>query len=329
MTDLKLFPGPRLDRRHWSDDNDSGVGAWNTHDVTARANEYLFSDVAVDPAVTLADVFALVGPDPVMQMVFRQDFVKELCEEAKKGPVVRADEEPWEKIEYLELYQAWSHDTATHEFHGAGRFQLHGVGILQEADVSQDGYVTYKKGERINWGVSLSPVRELLHLPVRVRQDVEISEADMDAKAYGKIILKGSCPRITLGTFIHEVLWELSWHGSPAESEKVGDDLRSQMDEVNAGTAELVSGEDVFESLGFTPDKVVYAQFFENSELFTRHEIYSALHALEDDEPAQAGLGQGASPLLTLRAGFGDLPGRTLRKLIREARHLDRKSKRA
>jgi hypothetical protein len=112
MSELQLFPGPRLVRKSWVYDREKGIGEWVSSDVTDRAFEYLFQELAVDSDVTLADVFGLVMDEPIMQAVFRQEFVAELCAEVRKGPVVKAGE-PWEKIEFLELYQLWNHDTST------------------------------------------------------------------------------------------------------------------------------------------------------------------------------------------------------------------------
>ena len=82
--------------------------------------------------MTLADIFALVGTNPVLRAVYCQEFVDELCDEASKGPVVSNDK-PWERLEYLEIYQVWTLDSATQEFEGAGRFHFHGVGVVQDA----------------------------------------------------------------------------------------------------------------------------------------------------------------------------------------------------
>ena len=134
MSELQLFPGPRLVRKEWVYDDALGTGEYVTTDVTDRAHEYLFRDVTVDPDVTLTDVFKLVTDEPVMQAVFRQEFVAELCEEVRKGPVSK-DEEHWQQLEFLELYQVWTHNTTTGGYGEVGRFHLHGVGVVQEADM--------------------------------------------------------------------------------------------------------------------------------------------------------------------------------------------------
>ncbi|OIP15511.1 MAG: hypothetical protein CO105_12225 [Comamonadaceae bacterium CG_4_9_14_3_um_filter_60_33] len=89
MSELQLFSGPRLVRKSWIYDDDKGVGDWVSTDVTERAFEYLFHELVIDPDVTLADVFGLVMDEPIMQAVFRQEFVSELCAEGRARSTVR------------------------------------------------------------------------------------------------------------------------------------------------------------------------------------------------------------------------------------------------
>lgn len=320
MSELQLFPGPRLVRKSWDYDDDIGAGEWISIDVTDRAHEYLFQDVEIDHEFTLADLFRLLIDKPIMQAVFRRNFDAELCAEVIKGPIL-AEEQAWERLEFLELYQSWSYDSSASTYEGADRFYLHGVGIVQDSDTFEHGYLTHKKGERIKWSISLTPVRELWHLPIRVNSEVLICEDDIDAKQYGKTLQTVKNKNITLGRFIQEILWELSWHGTPEDSEKVSRGLKEQMVEIDAGTAETVPYEDVFESFGSVSEKSVYAKFFVGTDTFDRAEVYQVLHELEDVELAQSGLKRLLDGKLQLRPEFAELTGRELRKAVREARH--------
>lgn len=320
MHALKLLPGPCLLRNSWVYDDDKDSGEWISVDVTDRAHEYLFHDVETDPAVTLADLFPLVMNDPIMQAVFRQVFVSELCVEVGKGPV-QAEELAWQRLEFLELYQTWNYDSSTSTYEGADRFHLHGVGIVQETDIFEHGHLTHKKGERIKWSISLTPVRELLHLPIRVNSEVLICEDDIDAKQYAKMLQVVKNENITLGRLIREILWELSWHGTPEDSEKVSQELKEQKAEIDAGTAKTMPYEDVFESLGYISRKVVYSRYFVGAETFDPDEVYQVLHELEDVELAQSGLQRLLGGKLQLHPEFAALTGRELRKAVREARH--------
>lgn len=320
MSELQLSPGPRLVLKSWVYDDDKGIGEWVFTDVTDRAHEFLFHDVDAESNVTLADVFRLVMDQPIMQAVFCREFVAELCDEVRKGPVQK-EEEAWERIEFLELYQLWDYDTSINLYSGVGRHYLHGAGIVQEADIYEHGYLARKKGERIKWSISLTPVRELLHLPVRVNSEITICEGDIDAKQYAKKLQTVWNERITLGSFIREILWELSWHGVPETSEKVSLGLKGQMAEIEAGTAKTMPYEDDFEGFGSVSEKAVYAQFFVDSDAFDRAEVYHALHELEDVELAQDGLKKLLDGKLQVRPEFAETSGRELRKAVREARY--------
>ena len=82
-----------------------------------------------------------------------------------------------------------------------------------------------RKGERIEWAVSLTPLRELLALPVRVNHSMRITEDDQAAQAWMQEIGRAQVEDVTLGQVIEGLLWELSFHGGPAEQEAVAEGL--------------------------------------------------------------------------------------------------------
>jgi hypothetical protein len=320
MSTLKLVPGPQqpgpqLLLTSWEDRN------WVATDVTDRANEFLFQPVEVDPRITLADVFALVIDDPIMQQVFRQEFVQELCAEVRKGPRAAAQKEAWDEIEYLELYQVWNLNTFSQKYVGVGQYEFHGIGPVLTDDVLQDDWVMYRKGNRITWGVSCTPVREMLHLPIRVNPTVTICEDDMDSKHYGREIATGTHTTITLGTFIREILWELSWHGTPADIEKVVETLTQRAADIQSGTVETISEEDVFEQLGFVSRKVIYQQLFDQCTQPNTDVLDRAICDVEDTELVTVGLARLLGRDIAVKVEYAQYTGREFRKLIRDLRH--------
>jgi hypothetical protein len=322
MNNLKLLPGPKLKRTVEVADSSNGVPAWETRDVTDRASEYLYRAIDIDPDVTLADVMGLLYEDPIMQAVFRRDFVAELCEEARRGPITKADEAPHERLECIELYQLWSLDTASNVFSGAGSYSVHGKGFIQAEDVLEGGYLMYKKGERINWSISMTPIGELLHLPVRVNPEVTICEDDPFAKRHGHAIQSGSHHKITLGTLIHSLLWELSWYGAPSQRDERVKEIISGKEEAQRGEVSSWPPQDFWESMGYLSRAEVYAQFFEGSAALDEHEIYRLLQEIEDREPAGSGVARVSEGTLLLRQEFSEVEGRDLRKQISEAQHV-------
>jgi hypothetical protein len=263
----------------------------------------------------LSDLFRLLEANPVAQKVFRRDFADELCAGGRQGPVVKEVAEPLPEgggIEYLELYQQWSLDTNSNTYGMTQRLHLHGVGFELVDDVP--GYHR-KKGERIHWSISLTPLRALLSLPLKVNAAVSIIEDDINAKAFGHVISRGNHPTVTLGQVIHGVLWELSFHGVPEQQTEFGDELNRSLAEVKAGTAELVSGDSFFDEL----DRPGCEALFDTLGGQTPREISRALSEIEDDENAAERLEAIFGRDVVVKAQFQAKTGREFRKAFRAA----------
>lgn len=309
--ELTLHHGPKL--IHQRPDRDDPA-----LDVTERACEFLFAQIRLADDVTLLDIFKFLDT-PVLRTVFRGDYVNELLTEATLGPLIK-DELAYEKIEYLELNQLWHLNSATSEFRSAGKFGVTGKGIVQPQDVVEHELVHYKKGERINWSVSMTSVRELLHLPIRLNSTVQICEDDVYAKLSGHALQTGFNHEITLGTLIHSLLWELSWHGTPEQRDTRKGDLLASKAELDAGTAKTRPYEELFEAMGDLPKSKVYPMFFDEVGASPLKAIETAVNDLEDQELAQSGLDQAFGGALVLRQEFATFTGRELRVAVSEAR---------
>lgn len=73
-------------------------------------SRHLIDTVALDPGITLRDIFLLLDIDPLLQEVFARDWAKEFVVEVMGGnsknvPAIKYGPE---SIEYLELYQLWN-----------------------------------------------------------------------------------------------------------------------------------------------------------------------------------------------------------------------------
>ena len=192
------------------------------------------------------------------------------------------------------------------------RLHLHGIGHELAEDLPEE---RRKKGERIEWSVSLTPLRELLALPVRVKAEVRITEEDATAKAYMSEIRRARNADVTLGQVIHGLLWELSFHGGPQEQREVSEDLKRRVAEVDAGTVELVSADDVFEPL-YKPG--CDALFEELGGRSTR-EIATAIRDIDDDQNAAAWLERVFEGAVVVKPQFRNRSGREFRKAFRAA----------
>ena len=283
-------------------------------DVTGCAHEHLFELITIHTETTLADIFRLMEASPLLQKLYRRDFAEELCAEARKGVVEPPAREraTHEGIEFLELYQQWDLDTSTNEYSGMQRLHLHGIGHELADDLPE---VHRKKGERIEWSVSLSPLRELLALPVRVNTEVRVTEEDATAKAYMNEIRRVRNADVTLGQVIHGLLWELSFHGGPQEQREVSEDLERRVAEVDAGTVELVSADDVFEPL-YKPG---CDTLFEALGGRSTREIAAAIRDIDDDQNAAAWLERVFEGTVVVKPQFCNRSGREFRKAFRAA----------
>lgn len=310
MDELRLLPGPRL--------------LWQTYpmktaeDVTDRAHEFLFETVTLDPAVTLADVMQLLIGNPVLRAVFRRDWADEICVEAAKGPLVddEAEKDPVERIEYLELYSQWHLDSRAQRYDPVHRLHLHGIGPELEVDAPDYGV---KKGGRIQWGVSCSSLRKLLPLPVRVRPTVSVREADLDAKAYGREVGTAQLDGVALGQVLHGLLWELSFHGGPQETQEFNDSLKEQLAEIEAGTVITTSSTDLFDDLY----RAGCAALFETIGSHAPSDVAHALRDIDDAGDVVQALHAQFGDAVAVKPEFRSLPGREFRAAFREAKHAD------
>lgn len=314
MQHLLLRPGPMLVLRPFRPRLEDVSGRLNEVDVTRRAHEFLFEFITIHVGTTLSDVFRLMEVSPLLQQLYRQDFAEELCAEARKGAVAAGPQDPAsiDSIEFLELYQHWGLDSSTNEYSGTQRLNLHGIGPELSHDAPREGR---KKGERIEWSVSLTPLRELLPLPIRVNSEVRITEDDANAKAYMHEIRRGRHPDITLGQVIHGLLWELSFHGGPQEQQDVSKGLKRQLEEINAGAAELVSGDDIFDPL----DHPGCDAMFDDLGGHSPHEIATAIRDIDDAENAAAWIDKTFGGEVVVKAKFRDRTGHEFRKAFRAA----------
>jgi hypothetical protein len=311
---LTLHPCPKLVYRHWGKPGDAK--GRTDHDVTARADEFLFERVQLADGLTVADVFRLFDACPALQRIYRREFAAELVEEARKGPVSQAgsdDPDEHSQLEYLELSYGWGLNTHTAEYSSVHQLDLDGVGKVLAADAPGDGK---KAGERVRYSVSLTPLRELLNLPLRVSEEHSICEDDLDAMAYGDVIQRGRCAEVTLGQVLHSLLSELSWHGGPAEQAEVLGDLTERLEEVRAGTVELVDGDDVFDRiLGRSRG---YEVLFESLGGTPLSEVRHAMRQVGDDEAAGPWFDEHFDGRVALKPEFAPLGGRALRRAFRE-----------
>ena len=312
MDNLILGPGPTLT---WRDihrqDSDHPVA----RNVAEHAVEFLFEPVTLHPDLTLGDVFKLFDACPSLQQVFRRTWAVQLCEEARKGPLPQSrGSDPIEVagIEYLELYWSWALDTSSQTYRSVHRLDLHGIGHVLAVDVPTYGV---KAGERIKWSVSLTPLRELLDLPLRLCDGLTVTEDDIDAKAYADVIAFARCSDVLVGQVIQGVLDELAFHGGPDDQAEFKEELDARVAEVDAGTAKLIPGDDVFAKF----DRPGFDALFETLGGVAQGEVSRAIRRIGDDEPVGPFLTQAFDGKVVVKRQFWARHGRGFRKAFRAA----------
>lgn len=312
MDNLILGPGPTLT---WRDihrqDSDHPIA----RNVAEQAIEFLFEPVTLHTDLTLGDVFKLLDACPSLKQVFRRTWGVELCEEARMGPIPQSrGRDPIEVagIEYLELYWSWALDTSSQTYRSVHSLDLHGIGHVLAVDVPTYGV---KAGERIKWSVSLTPVRELLDLPLRLRDELTVAEDDIDAKGYADILASARCSEVLLGQVIQGVLDELAFHGGPEERAEFKEELDTRVAEVEAGTAKLIPSDGVFAEF----DRPGLDALFETLGSVPNGEVSRAMRKIGDDEAAGPYLSKAFDGKVVVKQQFWDRPGREFRKAFRAA----------
>ena len=314
MQNYIFRPGPVLVAQRWVRDGNTNPVRPLEYDVADRAHEYLFETIEMDSRVTLADLFRLLDRDPVLRQVFRRDWAEELCAEARKGPLTPLSSNParQEGIEWLELYQEWNLDTARSTYLPTQRLQFHGIGVvLQEDAVEHDR----RKGDRITWAVSLTPVRELLTLPLRINPEVLVREDDLDSASYGLEIARVRHPDLTLGQIIGGVLYELGFHGGPDEQAEFAATLKRRMDEVDSGAVKPINADEVFGA----SDQPGCDALFDDLGGRSAREISTAMRRIGDGENAASWFEKEFGGDVVVKAQFRDRGGRAFRQAFRAA----------
>ena len=214
MHDLTLRPGPSLVYGWPERQNDKGLRR-RTADVTADASRFLFRPLHIEAGVTLNDLLSLLDACPALVEVFALRFADRVRDEVRKGPLARTADigSPADEAEHIELRWNWRLDTDTLEYSSVHELEVSGVGPALQQD---DPQRRLQAGEREHCSLSLTPIRELLHLPVVLRRDFVIAEADLNSRRYGEPVARGRLDQVTLGQLIHSLLSELTFHELPA-----------------------------------------------------------------------------------------------------------------
>lgn len=229
---LKITKNGKLLKTKWIYDEKKDIGSYKTCDVTNFAPYHLFEICDLDTDIRLKDIFKLIKKhEDIFEIILGnwcKDFINEGLKKRKKKYTGKYDKD---EIEYLELY--WILEQQIFEdgeyFYGIEFPDFHGIGYKLKEE-----YMYHKKGERINWSVSLTPVNELMNIPVKLKRTADIYKDDYTIKklnAQKKIEIKGM--QFTLGHILYGILWELSFHGNPKNRKDFSKHLKEIAEKYN------------------------------------------------------------------------------------------------
>lgn len=288
-----------------------GKTSRGTSNVTADASRFLFHALRIELGVTLSDVLLLLDACPALVDIFRLRFAEQIREEVVKGPIAQAfgsGQSPT-PLEHVELRWNWRLDTGTGEYLSVRELEVSGLGPVLQAN---DAHQRLRAGDRERWSLKLTPVRELLHLPVVFRHEFVIAEADLNSRRYGEPVADGRLDEVTLGQVLHGVLSELTFHGGPTEQAALSEELAQQLARLESGNEGTVDAETVFDEL--MPEDAAFAAMFETLGDVTRSEVRRVMHHIEDDQAASPELDAVFGGRVRVREEHQQLTGRQFRK---------------
>lgn len=237
MSGLKIVKGGKLKLSYW----DPNTQTDKIEDVTERAITKLFYPCSIDKGVTLRDIFLLLNTNSAMFSVIYPYWVEEYIDEALLSEPNKLDEIVDTQVEYLQL--SWNYHYQTYkgkeELQGMDRPDLYGIGPKLLED-----YENFKKGDRIRYSLSFSSTKELVDLPIKLKQDLEIVDLNLDLLPDPKTINTPTAlydgVTYTLGSILEGILYEISFHGSPQSRDKGKLELLKQVEMVKSGEGELI-----------------------------------------------------------------------------------------
>lgn len=241
---LKIVKGGRLIENKWVYDEAKDGGSYQDFDITDQAIRNLFKACDLEEGVTLRDIFMLLNKDLKIWDAIIGNWCEEIVTEGLTKPAKAVGTYDPEEIEYLELYFSPEFqkglEGSEDGLHGFLRPNFGGVGweLLQDSESTHG----FKAGERIPWGISVTPANELIDLPVKLRKTIEIIEDDYSTENMvqgWKSLITLPNPEYSLGQILYGIIWEMSFHGGPDKRNEFKEELDDITEKIKNGDMEL------------------------------------------------------------------------------------------
>lgn len=197
---------------------DPETRTWPATKVEKKVVSRLRNTCKIDPDVTLRDIFELVASSPELLAFFAEyswcRSISEFHEQARQpGPQLSG-------IEYLEIVRHIAISTSNWE--GKPDVEM----PIDFGGVGKDG---------THYSCSLTPMNQIAHLPLRLNLECKMF---MDHKLTGTY-----ATGFSLLDVLDTIYDDISFHGSPKETEEVSRELVTMMEDIKAGRAETTPWE--------------------------------------------------------------------------------------
>lgn len=239
---LIITKGGKLVNNYWNGDLMKYVQV----DVTDKAICKINNHCILDDDVTLEDVFLLLNTEIDVFDAMIGNWCKDYVEEGLKHVINMTKDKASiynpDEIEYLELNWDFYYDDNTkygQSFYGHDKPSFGGVGFKLKEDKlcewkDKDGtdIIEWNKGSRIPWSLMGTPVYELKHLPVKLKDEIKVYNDNTESKDFHKIINTYKGASFTLHNILYGIIWELSFHGSPTKTIKFREEINKSVKEI-------------------------------------------------------------------------------------------------
>ena len=188
-------------------------------------------DVEIEDGFTLGDLIALIDKPGFEALgAILGEHIESVLDEARD---VAGDSDRDDDIHYLHVYNDGANGGLFRGFGGWGEIGEPYPGAWEEdPDIPREGALA----------VGLSPLRDLLHLPLRYDPEVVFRNKKFEE------VYRTELP-ISLFDFLKAVFYELTFYGTASERDAMLADLKERIREIEDGEVELIPAEEVFESL--------------------------------------------------------------------------------
>ncbi len=193
--------------------------------------KYMNEPLEIEGDVTLMDFFGILLDLPPYEIKFIGDMAWCEIDLFAADTFFKVDKK-YDDLEYLEVEnigEIWDHGD------GAELTVCQGFHALAKPD---------KKGWRQPWGFGGCNLYSYSHLPIRINNELEIWRWDK-TDDHRPTAMDKMVHNITLGEFIHAILWEVSFYGTPTRRKEFFEEMSKQVEDVQSGKAKLIPWDEI------------------------------------------------------------------------------------